>query len=130
VNGRHGGERRRCERGSVSVVAAVVAAIALVCCMGAADVAKALVARSRAQAAADAAALAAAQELAMTTGLAPSDAAVAYASLNGATLVSCDCSSGDSEATVQVSVPVGTLLLLSDDRSVTAAARAVLDLPE
>jgi uncharacterized protein (UPF0371 family) len=96
------------ERGSVSVVAAVVIGIALICTMGVADVAKALVARAHAHAAADAA---------------------EYAGRNGGTIVSCDCVAGATEATVRVSLLVGSLLLLADDRSVTAAARAVVDVP-
>ena len=117
------------QRGSVSVVAAVVIGIALICTMGVADVAKALVARAHAQAAADAAALAAAQELALPGGADPAAAAAEYAGRNGGTIVSCDCVAGATEATVRVSLPVGSLLLLADDRSVTAAARAVVDVP-
>lgn len=117
------------ERGSVSVVAAVVIGIALVSSLGVADVAKALVARAHAQAAADASALAAAQELALADGRDPADLAAEYAGRNGASLVSCDCAPAGSEATVRVSMPVGSLLLLDDGRAVTAAARAVVDLP-
>ena len=76
--------RVRDERGSVTVVAAAVTALVAVLTMGAADVGKALVARERAQAAADAAALAAAQELVMPTGRAPTELAAEYAARNGA----------------------------------------------
>jgi len=117
------------EHGSVSVVAAVVIGIALVCSLGVADVAKALVARAHAQAAADAAALAAAQELALADGRDPAELAAEFATRNGASIVSCDCPGGGSEAIVRVTLPVGSLFLLADDRTVTAAARAVVDLP-
>jgi secretion/DNA translocation related TadE-like protein len=117
------------ERGSVSVVAAVVIGITLVCSLGVADVAKALVARAHAQAAADAAALAAAQELALADGRDPAELAAEYATRNGAAIVSCDCPAGGWEAIVRVTLPVGSLFLLADDRTVTAAARAVVDLP-
>jgi secretion/DNA translocation related TadE-like protein len=117
------------ERGSITVVAAAVIAIVVVATMGVADVGKALVARTHAQAAADAAALAAAQELAFTSGIAPAVAAEEFAQRNGATLVSCACALGGADAVVEVSVPVGHLLLLPGDRSATASARAVVDLP-
>ena len=58
----------RSERGSVSLVVAASVGMALVVTMGAADVGRALIARSRAEAAADLAALAAAQELAFPSG--------------------------------------------------------------
>jgi secretion/DNA translocation related TadE-like protein len=117
------------EYGSVSVVAAVVIGITLVCSLGVADVAKALVARAHAQAAADAAALAAAQELALADGRDPAEPAAEYATRNGASIVSCDCPAGGSEAIARVTLPVGSLFLLADDRTVTASARAVVDLP-
>ena len=119
----------RSERGSITVVAAAVIALALVCSMGVGDVAKALVARAHAQAAADAVALATAQELALASGRRPGDVAAEYAGRNGATLLACTCETGTTEAIIEVEVPVGALLLLSDDRSVAARARAVVDLP-
>src|SRR4051794_25948459 len=94
--------------------------------MGCADLARALVAVGRADTAADAAALAAAQELAAPTGLAPSSVAADYADRNGATLVECSCDPGGTEATVAVEVPVGPVLLVPGSRSVTARARAVV----
>jgi secretion/DNA translocation related TadE-like protein len=115
--------------GSITVVAAAVIAVVVVATMGVADVGKALVARTHAQATADAAALAAAQELAIATGRAPSAWAADYAGRNGATLTSCRCVAGSTEAVVSVRVPVGRLLLLPGSHSVSASARAVLDLP-
>jgi len=118
-------ERRpRTEHGSVTIVAAAVMALVAALTMGAADVGKALVARERAQAAADAAALAAAQELVMPTGRAPSDLAAEYAARNGAVLTSCLCRAGSSEAIVEARVSVGALLLVPGDHEAVAVARA------
>ena len=116
----------RDERGSVSIVTAGVAVVALVLCMGAADVARVLVASGRAQAAADAAALAAAQDMA-TAGQDPMGAAADYAARNEATMTDCRCDPGSLEATVTVRVAVGPLLLFSDGLVVTGSARAVVD---
>jgi secretion/DNA translocation related TadE-like protein len=115
------------ETGSVSIVVAALAAAILVLGLGAADLARALVAVSRAQSAADAAALAAAQELALPSGREPTDAASEYAARNGAVLIECRCEVGTLEATVEVRVSVGYLSTLGDERSVDARARAVVD---
>ena len=114
------------ERGSVSIVVAGVATIALVACLGVADVGKALVARARARAAADAAALAAAQELALPSGRTPVDVAGDYAGRNGAALTSCECARGTLAATVEVAVPAGAMFLAGDGLTVSARARAVV----
>jgi len=119
----------RRERGSVSVVVAASVGMALVVSMGAADVGRALIARSRAEAAADLAALAAAQELAFPSGVDPATLAADYADRNGARLVSCSCDEGTFEATVEVAVPVRGFLLPIADRDVIGVARAVVDLP-
>lgn len=117
------------ERGSISIVVAGVATIALVASLGLADVGKALVARARARAAADAAALAAAQELALPSSRTPVELASDYAARNGAELVSCACAPVSLDATVEVAVPVGAMFLASDGLTVRARARAVVDLP-
>ena len=103
--------------------------MALVVAMGAADVGRALIARSRAEAVADLAALAAAQELALPSGIDPSTVAAEYADRNGGRLVSCSCATGTSEAVVEVAVPVRGFLLPLEDRDVIGVARAVVDLP-
>jgi secretion/DNA translocation related TadE-like protein len=121
--------RLRKEQGSVSVVVAAAVAMALVVTMGAADVGRALIARSRAEAVADLAALAAAQELAFPSGTDPASFAADFAIRNGARLVSCSCAAGASEATVEVAVPVRGFLLPLADRDVIGVARAVVDLP-
>lgn len=117
------------ERGSVTPIAAGFLVVLAVVAMALADVARVLLARSRAQTAADAAALAAAQSLAFPTGLDPEPAARALAQRNGAILVRCACRPGTFEARVEVRVPVGALLLGPDDLSAGGAARAVVEVP-
>jgi secretion/DNA translocation related TadE-like protein len=117
------------DRGSISVVAAAVIGLTLVCSVGVADVAKVLVARAHAQAAADSAALAAAQELAFASGRPPSALAGEFARRNGAALLGCACDRGTTQAIVHVALPVGHLLLVPGRRTVDAWARAVVDLP-
>jgi Flp pilus assembly protein TadG len=113
----------------VSVVVAAIVLVALVLSLGASDVGRVLIARSRARTAADAAALAVAQELALPEGRDPAEVAADYAARNGAALVACSCAASTFDATVTVSIVVGGLLLVVGDRVVEAAARAVVDLP-
>jgi secretion/DNA translocation related TadE-like protein len=120
---------RSCQRGSISIVVAAAVGMALVATMGAADVGRAVIARSRAEAVADLAALAAAQELALPSGTDPSAVAAEYASRNGARLTSCSCAAGSFEAVVEVAVPVRGFLLPLENRNVIGVARAVVDLP-
>ena len=117
------------DRGSITVVAAAVIGLALVSSMGVTDVARVLVARAHAQAAADSAALAAAQELALATGRRPSQLAGEYAARNNAALRACVCAPGTLQAIVTVDAHVDGLLLIPGRRSVSAVARAVVDLP-
>ena len=117
------------DRGSVSVVVAAAVGMSLVVTMGGADVGRALIARSRAEAVADLTALAAAQELALPSGTDPASVATDYASRNDARLVSCSCAAGMSEAVVEVAVAVRGFLLPLADRDVIGRARAVVDLP-
>jgi Flp pilus assembly protein TadG len=119
----------RRERGSVSIVVAAIVLLALVLSVGVADVARVLVARSHARTAADAAALAVAQELALPSGADPVDVAADYAERNDAIVTDCACATGTLDATVTVSIVVGGFLLVTGDRTVTARARAVVDLP-
>jgi secretion/DNA translocation related TadE-like protein len=123
------GSRIRDQRGSVSVVLAAAVGMALVVAMGAADVGRAVIARTRAEAVADLAALAAVQELALPSGTEPARSAADYASRNGARLVSCSCAEGTHEAIVRVAVPVRGFLLPLPDRDVIGIARAVVDMP-
>ena len=121
--------RFRREDGSVSVVVAAAVGMALVVTMGAADVGRALIARSRAEAVADLSALAAAQELAFPSGTDPAELAADFATRNGARLLSCSCAKGSSDAIVRVAVQVRGFLLPLADRDVIGVARAVVDLP-
>ncbi len=118
------------ERGSASLVTAAVLVAVMILGLGAADVARVLVAAARAQTAADASALASAQSLAFPTELEPAAAAETLARLNGARLRSCTCEPPSFEARVAVEVPVGPLFLSSDDRTAVAEARAVVEVPD
>lgn len=118
------------DRGSITVLSAAMLAALVVLAMGASDVARVLHAASRAQTAADAAALAAAQSLAIDEeGPEPAALAGEYAQRNGAVLETCSCERGMFEATVSVRLPVGDLFLVAGDRTVQARARAQVDLP-
>jgi secretion/DNA translocation related TadE-like protein len=110
----------------VTVVAAGVLLLCVVLALASADLTRAVMAASRAQTAADAAALAAAQALASPSGPDPLVAAREYAEANGGTVVDCTCSSGAVEAAVEVAVPVGPMLLLGAPATITRRARAVL----
>jgi secretion/DNA translocation related TadE-like protein len=120
---------RSAQRGSVSIVVVALISVALVLAIGVADLARVLTCAARAQTAADAAALAAAQELASPSDLEPSDLAAAYAQRNGAVLTACSCDTGGTEAVVTVTVQVGPLVLAPDGRVVTARARAIVEIP-
>jgi secretion/DNA translocation related TadE-like protein len=108
------------------VVAAAVLALLAVFVLATADATRALLAVGRAQTAADAAALAAAQELVSPSGADPQAAASRYAEANGGRLVTCECEAGTTEATVDVAVPAGHFLLLPGPDAVTRSARAVV----
>jgi hypothetical protein len=114
------------DRGSISpVVAAMLGVLVLVGCWTA-DLARVAVAASAAPA--DAAALAAAQAIAMPTGAAPEVAAATFASVNGAVLVECRCDPATFQADVTVVINVDDLVL-SSARRIVRSARAVVDLP-
>jgi secretion/DNA translocation related TadE-like protein len=94
------------ERGGVSVLMVAVVVIGLVLSLGAARLGGALVGRARADTAADAAALAAADALALGRGEADARlAARDIAASNHARLVSCACSGTTAEVVVEVDVP-------------------------
>ena len=95
------------ERGSVSIVVAAIILLALVLSLGVADVARVLVARAHARTAADA----------------------GYAVRNDAIGTDCVCVAGTLDATVTVSIVVHGFLLVIGPKTVTARARAVVDLP-
>jgi secretion/DNA translocation related TadE-like protein len=94
------------ERGAVSIVMLAVLVVGLVLATGAARLGGALVGRARAEAAADATALAAADRLAVGDGSGAARAAAdATASSNDARLVSCDCSGTTAEVVVELELP-------------------------
>ena len=116
------------EQGSVTIAIVAVIVVVLVCTMGVADVGRVLIERSRAEMAADAAALAAAQDLALDDGD-PALAAAAFAGHNGAELVRCECAPGSLEAVITVRRSFSGLLLMPGAHSLQAEARAVVDVP-
>jgi secretion/DNA translocation related TadE-like protein len=117
------------QRGSVSVLLAAGILIVFVLVLGVTDLGTVLIARSKARTAADAAALAAADELALPSGADPAELAAEYAARNGADLTACTCTVGTFVADVMVQVTTGDLLLFPGARVVVARARAVVDLP-
>ena len=119
----------RGQRGSISVVVAAISLVMLVCTMGIADVGSVLATRAHARAAADAAALAAAQELAFPTGATPAAQAALLARRNGTELIDCVCPAGSFEAVVTVRATGADLLLVPGGVTLDVRARAVVDLP-
>jgi secretion/DNA translocation related TadE-like protein len=100
------GHERSPEFGGVSVVALGVLVLALALTLGAARLGAALVGRARAESAADAAALAAADALALGRGSTEArDAAATTAARNGARVVECTCAGEAAEVVVEVDVP-------------------------
>lgn len=115
-------------RGSVSIVMAAALGMGAILAAFVADVTLVSAARGRAQVVADAAALAAVQELVVPTQD-PEEVARAYAEEAGARLVSCRCEPGDDEAVVHVEMDV-RLPWLGESRTVLGRARAVVTAPE
>jgi Flp pilus assembly protein TadG len=120
----------RAERGAVTIVAILGSLTLCTMALGAADAGSMLLARSRAQAAADAAALAAVatQAPVLHQGDDPAAAARAEAERNGATLLRCDCAVGAVIAEVEVAVvPRLAFIKAWFGRRARATARAELD---
>jgi secretion/DNA translocation related TadE-like protein len=119
------------ERGSVAIASLAGMALVMVLLAGLGDLASFFIARTRAQTAADAAALAAAAELIPGIGTDPISQAREFASANGGRLVGCQCRLGTSEAIVTVAVPVRfTLQRIGSITDVRARAQAeVLERP-
>ena len=117
------------ERGSVSIAVVGLTAVVAVLLLGLADLTGFLLARAKAQTAADAAALAAAGELVPGARGQPSREARRFAQANGGEMIACDCRPGTREAIVRVSVPVHfqVLRVLGID-AVQSRARAEVDL--
>ncbi|MHB8513029.1 MAG: pilus assembly protein TadG-related protein [Actinomycetota bacterium] len=120
----------RTEEGNVSLIVIAMTFVLMIGGVTIADAGSFLGARARAQAAADAAALAAVAQQAPVLGGSedPTDAARTEAKANGAILVSCDCKTGQHYATVEVSIAPRVLLLEAwSDRTVRASATASID---
>jgi secretion/DNA translocation related TadE-like protein len=96
------------ERGNVTIIAVAGIALAFVLCIGVARVGAAVALQSRADTAADAAALAGADALALGhSSRDAADAARAAASDNGARLVVCSCAGDAAEVTVEIDREIG-----------------------
>lgn len=115
----------RDERGTVSLLAAGILVLVAVLSLVSVDLLRALQARARVQTAADAAALAAAQEIALPSGRDPAEVAAEYAERNSAQLLACGCDPRSKDATVEVQA-IASFVFLGPDRTVTARARAVV----
>jgi secretion/DNA translocation related TadE-like protein len=115
----------RGEQGSTTILVAAIMLLAGILDLVTIDLLRVLQAKSRVQTAADAAALAAAQELAIPSGHSPQEFAADYAARNSATLITCRCEPGTLEAVVEVRMPV-SLVFFGRGRTVTALARAVV----
>ena len=100
-------DRASRERGATTIVVIGVFVLGLALMLGATRLGVAMLARARAETAADAAALAAADTLALGGDVAAAtDQAAAIAAANGARLIACVCSGRFATATVAVDVPV------------------------
>jgi Putative Flp pilus-assembly TadE/G-like len=91
-----------------------------------ADLARVASARTRAQTAADAAALAAAQELIAPSLASPRNVADEYAERHGAVVTRCECDPASDEAVVVAELTV-SLPFLGGESRVRAIARAVVE---
>ena len=117
------------QRGSASLIVASTIGLAAILSALSADLARVAIARTRAQTAADAAALAAAQELIAPSSLTPTEVAEDYAERHDARVTECRCRLGSDEVFVAVEAEVD-LPFLGGVRHVWAQARAVIDAPE
>ena len=118
----------RSERGSASLLIAAAVGVTAILAVLTADLARVASARTRAQTAADAAALAAAQELVAPSLASPREVAEDYAGRHGARVTECRCDRASDEAVVVVELPV-SLPFLGGERRVEAIARAVVEPP-
>lgn len=118
------------EKGSASILVTVGALLMGIFALAVADLGALLLARSRAHAAAESAALAAVVRQAPVLGQEgdPGEAARVEAEANGAELIACACDVGDPTATVDVVVrPRVGVVPGWRDRRVRARARAEVD---
>ena len=121
---------RDIDQGNASIALVGGVAIVMILTVGLSDLAVFFLARTRAQTAADSAALAAAAELIPGLGSQPAAKAEEYATANGARLIACRCAPGSGVAEVLVSVPVTlTSSGFSGVREVVARAKAEVTSP-
>lgn len=99
----------------------------MVVLLGLGDLGIFVLARSKAQTAADAAALAAAAELLPGSAGEPRDQARRFANANGAQLLECACTKGSESVLVRVGVEVH-FGIIPGPRDVTARARASVEI--
>lgn len=99
------------DSGNAAILVLVGSLVMMVLLLALADLGIFLITRARAQTAADAAALAAAQELLPGSRTEPFEQAARFAVGNGARLVSCSCSIGERQAKVEVSVPIHFIIV-------------------
>ena len=121
------------ERGAASVLVVAIVVLGVALTMGAARLGGALIGRARAETAADAAALAAADALAL--GEEPSEAesdARVTATRNDARLVSCACAGTHAEVVVEVDVPgLGVLGAVARGRArAEVTPECIVQMPE
>jgi len=110
------------DRGNMSVLMVAGIGLAAVLCLGVARVGEATILASRADSAADAAALAGADALALgRSSAAALAAAQAAASDNGAQLVSCTCRDGSAEVVVALGRAHGRARAVVDAEGATRA---------
>lgn len=117
-------ESDRAEAGSVAVLICGLIAVAVVLMLAVVGLGGAVVLAGRAEAAADAAALAGADTVALGTGSRACSAARVVAQTDGARLVECDVEPGAVEVVVELQGSAPAAL----GRSVRARARAEVDL--
>ena len=116
----------RSERGSASLLIAAAIGVMAILAALTADLARVASARTRAQTAADSAALAAAQELLTPSLASPREVAEEYAARHGGRLTECECERASDETVVVVEMVV-SLPFLGGERHVQATARAVVE---
>ncbi len=116
----------RDQRGSASMLVVAALGFTAILALLTADLARVAFARTRAQTAADAAALAAAQELLVPSLVSPRAVAEEYAGRHGADVTRCECDAASDEAVVVVELPV-SLPFLGRESRVRAIARAVVE---
>lgn len=117
-------------RGSVTILMCAAAFMLMLGGLAVADAGMMLILRGRAQAAADAAALAAVAEQipVLSSGLEPERAAHDHAERNGAIVTRCDCEAGTATATVAVQIDARSVFLSGwAGRRIHATATAEAD---